>query len=152
MQRFNRLSLGSYEFAIETATFRYITQSWSGPGWDFDFRGPCLNDDPEVPLFPYGVHLFTEIAPLPLIRAENYTGAELHLPLPYDEETGELFFGLNVCEEHQVSDVRLRFVARDGSRYLIEITGTVAKTVLGAPEKLILISWAAQLPDHAYPT
>jgi hypothetical protein len=151
METVNRLLFGPYEFAIEAATFRYITQSWSGPGWDFSFSGPCLNDDPESPLFPFGARLLAEAAPLPLTKAEDYTGVELSLPSTYDEETGEPFFGLNVCEEHEVSDLRLRFLARDGRRYLIEITGAVAETVFGEPERFRLSAWTEQLADLAYP-
>jgi hypothetical protein len=151
MKSFNTMRIGSYEFTIETASLRYVTQSQSGPGWDFTFSGPCVNDDPVEPIFPYGAKLFTEVAPLPLKKAGDLTGVELILPLPYDEESGEPFFSLDVCEAHQVSDVRLRFAERDGSRYCIEITGIVAKTVFGHPERLELSAWAEQLPDSAYP-
>ena len=146
----NRVRLGTYEFAVETASFRYITQSWSGPGWDFNFSGPCLSDDPEAAVFPYGFELFAEAAPLPLDKASDYTGTELLLPLPYDEPSGEPLFGLNVSEEHAVWDVRLRFAERAGSRYRIEITAAVAETVLGHPERLELSAWAEELPDHSY--
>jgi hypothetical protein len=143
----NWMRLGTYEFAIHAASFRYISQSWSGPGWDFNFCGRCVNDEAA---FPYGAGLYTEAAPLPLAKAEDYTGIELLLPLPYDEESGEPFFGLNVLEEHEVSGVRLRFAERDGQRYRIEVTATVAKTVFGHPERLELSAWAEELPDHAY--
>src|SRR4051794_20542863 len=42
----NRLRLGRFEFVIDFGSFRRITQSWSGPGWDFNFSGVCVNDDP----------------------------------------------------------------------------------------------------------
>jgi hypothetical protein len=144
------MRFGGYEFAIEAASFRYITQSWSGPGWDFNFSGPCVSG-PDVSVFCYGARLLTEAAPLPLGKAADYTGVELDLPGSFDEESGEPFFGLNVTEEHEVSDVRLRFAERAGSRYRIEIVATVAKSVLGQPEKLELSAWAEELPDHAYP-
>jgi hypothetical protein len=147
----NRMQVGAYEFAIETAYFRYIRQSWSGPGWDFSFSGPCVNDQPMDALFPYGARLLAEAAPLPLAKAKDYTGIQLVLPLPYDEPTGEPLFGLNVCEEHDVLDVRLQFAEREGNRYRIEITAVVAKTVFGHPERLALSAWAKELPDHAYP-
>jgi hypothetical protein len=151
MMAINRMRVGSFEFAIQEASFRYITRSWSGPGWDFSFSGPCINDDPENPVFPYGARLLTEAAPLPLKKAEDFSGIELVLPLPYDEESGEPFFGLNVMEEHEVYDVRLGFAERHKGRYRIGLTATVAKTVLGRPEPLSLSAWAEQLPDHAYP-
>ena len=48
----NKMRVGPYEFAIESAYFRYITQSWAGPGWDFSFSGPCINDQPGEAVFP----------------------------------------------------------------------------------------------------
>jgi hypothetical protein len=150
MVAINRMRIGAYEFAIEAASFRYIIQSWSGPGWDFNFNGPCITNEAKR-LFPYGARLYTEAAPLPLQRAEDYTGTELVLPLPYDEISGEALFGLEVWEEHDVSDLQLRFVERHRNSYRIEILATVAPTVLGHPEQLQLSAWVAQLPDHAYP-
>ena len=78
MQTVDRLFLGPYEFAVAAASFRYITRSWSGPGWDFGFSGPCLNDDPEAPLFPYGARLFTadlhgrKLTPLPEVEPSAF--------------------------------------------------------------------------------
>lgn len=88
---------------------------------------------------------------MPLQQTEDFTGTELILPLSYDEQSGEPFFGLNVGEEHDVYDVRLLFAERKSNRYRIEFTGTVAETVLGHPERLSLSAWTEQLPDHAYP-
>jgi hypothetical protein len=146
----NRMRLGSYEFAIEAASYRYITESDSGPGWDFDFSGPCINDDPENPTFLYGARLYTEAAPIPLEKAEDYTGSELYLPEPYDDATGEPFFGLKVWEEHDLSDLRLRFAEKKGPTYRIEITASVAETVFGHPERLRLSAWTEERPDHSY--
>jgi hypothetical protein len=145
------MSFGRFTFAIEAASFRFVSQSWSGPGWDFTFRARCINDDAREPLFPFGASLFTEAAPMPLAKAEDYTGTELELPLPYDEETGEPLFGLNVMEEHPVSKLRLAFAERDGNRYRIEITATISPTVLGNAERLELSAWTEELADHAYP-
>lgn len=147
----NTMRIGPYEFDIESASFRYITQSWSGPGWDFNFSGRCINDNPEESIFPYGARVLTEAAPMPLVKTEEYTGVELELPLSYDEESGEPLFGLNVMEEHSLSHVHLRFVERDGNRYRINMPATVAKTVLGHPVRLELDAWTEELSDHAYP-
>lgn len=152
MVAINRLRLGTYLFGVEAASFRYVPTSGSGPGWDFSFSGPCLNDNPEESVFPFGFRLSTEAAPLPLEKTEDYTGKELVLALPYDEESGEPYFGLNVCEEHAVSDLRLRFLERSDGRYRIELTAVAAETVFGRPEALELSAWADELPDHAYPT
>jgi hypothetical protein len=151
MAEVNRLRLGTYEFDIKDAWFRCITQSWSGPGWDFSFSGPCINDNIEEPLFPYGVGLSTEASPLPLQKAEDYTGVELVLNLPYDDETGEPYFGLNVWELHNVPNMRLSFVERKGNLYRIEIIATVPETIFGHPERLEMSAWTEERADHAYP-
>lgn len=145
----NTMRIGDSEFAIQAASFRYITQSWSGPGWDFRFAGPCTHDPREC--FPYGARLLTEAGPLPLARSADYTGMELHVPEPFDDASGEPFFGLNVAEEHEVSQLHLRFAERDGPRYRIEIVAQVAATVFGVPARLELNAWADEQADHAYP-
>lgn len=143
------MRLGSYQFAINVASFRYIASSDTGPGWDFDFSGPCINDDPQEPVFPYGARLYTEIAPLPLDPVDDFTGIVLDLPRPFDEDTGEPLFGLKVWEEHDVSNLMLRFVEKRGHRYRIEITALVADTVFGHPEQLSLSAWTERLPDRS---
>jgi hypothetical protein len=148
----NRMRVGRYEFAIEAASFRYISQSWSGPGWDFNFSGRCTNDDPEMPMFLHGgIGLFTEAAPLPLARAADYTGVVLDLPGCYDKATGEPYFSVDVGESYEVSDVLLRFAERDGARYRIEMSGTISASVLGHPERFEVSAWADEHADHAYP-
>ena len=64
---------------------------------------------------------------------------ELDLPGYYDEATGEPHFAVDVGESYQVSDVRLRFAARDGGRYLIEMSGIFSASVLGHPERFELV-------------
>jgi hypothetical protein len=147
----NWMRLGRFEFAIDFGSFRRITQCWSGPGWDFNFSGQCVNDDPEEPTFPDGrIGLYAEAAPLPLAKAADYTGVELNLPGCFDDATGEPYFAVYVGESYEVSDVRLRFAERDGSRYRIEMCGTVSAAVLGHPERFELSAWAEEQPDHAY--
>lgn len=147
----NQMRLGRFEFAIDSGSFRRITQCWSGPGWDFTFRGRCLNHDSDNPVFQSGrIGVYCEAAPLPLTKADDYTGVELVLPGSYDEATGEPFFAVDVGESYEASDVTLRFRERDGGRYLIELSGTVSEAVLGHPERFELMAWADELPDHAY--
>jgi|GEM_PF-3387117 len=153
MAEVNRMRLGRFEFDIDFATFRYITQSRTGPGWDFNFSGACLNDDPEDPTFLYDrIGVFTEAAPLPLAKADDYTGVELDLPGSCDESSGEPYFGISNGENDEVSDVRLRFTKRDGGRYLIEMTGIASPAILGHPQPFELSAWTEEQPDHAYPT
>ena len=147
----NRMRLGRFEFAIDFGSFRRITQSWSGPGWDFNFSGRCINGDSEDPIsLDDRIGVYCEAAPLPLAKADDYTGSELDLPGSYDEATGEPYFAIDVGESYEVSDVRLKFAEKDGGRYLIELSGTVSASVLGHAELFELSAWADELPDHAY--
>jgi hypothetical protein len=144
----NRMRLGRFEFAIDFGSFKYIPDGGSGPGWDFNFSGACLNDDPDDPTFWDGrIGVFCDSAPLPLDKADDYTGVEMELPGFYDEVTGEPYFAVYVGESCAVSDARLRFAERDGGRYRIELSGTTS--VLGHPERFELSAWADELPDHA---
>jgi hypothetical protein len=104
-----------------------------------------------VPAFPFGrIGVYCEAAPLPFGKAADYTGVEVTLPGYYDEATGEPYFAVDVGESCEVSDARLRFVERDGGRYLIELSGTASASVLGHPERFELSAWADELPDHSY--
>ena len=145
------MQIEAFQFDVETATFRYITESWSGAGWDFSFHARCRDAACQA-MFPEGALLRTEAAPLPLRQTEDYTGVEVAAALAYDDESGEPFFGLMVGEEHEVSHLQLKFLERDGERYLIEINAQVTPTVFGHSATLKLRAWTQQLPDHAYPT
>lgn len=152
MPEVNRMRLGRFEFMIDFGSFRHITLSWSGPGWDFNFSGSCINDDPTEATFPLGrVGVYCEGAPLPFAPAADYTGIEVNLPGFYDDVTGEPYFAIDVGESYEVSDARLRFAERDGSRYRIELSGTASASILGYLERFELSAWAEELPDHAYP-
>ncbi len=111
-----------------------------------------MNDDPVNELFPLGVSLYAEAAPIPLAKLDDYTGIELDLPGSYDDASGEPYFGIFVGESHDVWDVHLRFAERDGSRYLLVITGIISESVLGKAEPFECTVWAEELPDHAYPS
>ena len=144
----NHMQLGEFQFDIDHGSFRRITECWSGPGWDFNFSGKCVNGD------FFGVDgrigLYCEAAPLPLAKAADYTGIELDLPGDGDDATGEPFFAVDVGESYEVSDVRLQFAERDRGHYRIEISGTVSKSVFGNPKQFTLSAWADEHPDHSY--
>ncbi len=148
----NELHFDTHRFAIECATFRYITDSCSGPGWDFTFAGPCITDDDDEPEYPYGIRLMTEAAPLPLKPQDDLTGASIELHSPYDVDSGEPYFDVNVMESHDVPELRLDFVERRDDKYLIRINATVAETITGNQESLSLLAWAQREVDHTYPT
>jgi hypothetical protein len=147
----NRIRLGRFEFIIDFGSFRRITACWSGPGWDFNFSGACVNDDLAEPTFPLGrIGVYCDAAPLPFAKAADYTGVDVDLPGSYDEASGEPYFAVDVGESYEVSDAHLRFTARDGGRYRIELSGTVSAAVLGRPERFNLSAWAEELPDHSH--
>lgn len=146
----NKMTLDSYQFSVDEGSFRYITDSISGAGWDFNFSGECLNDT-EDELFPFGFRLLCEAAPLPFEKSSDYTGKEIYLEKSYDEESGEPYFGINVWEEHELSKLTLKILKKDGKKYLIEITAMAAETILGEPSKVHLLGWAMEEADHAYP-
>ncbi len=150
----NRMRMGEFEFEIDFASFRRITQCWSGPGWDFNFAGACVNVAPNNETFPDGrIGLYCEAAPLPMEKAADYSGIDMFLPGTYDEDSGEPYFKVWVCDEgYDVSDVTLRFTERAGSRYRIELLGKVPSSVLGQEERFELSAWADEEPDHAYST
>jgi hypothetical protein len=148
----NEMYFDSHRFIIESATFRYITHSCSGSGWDFNFTGRCLADNDEDPKYPYGIRLSTEAGSLPLEPRDDLTGAYVELNSPYDEESGEPYFDLNVMESHDIPKLRLDFAERRGNEYLIKIMATVAETVTGRLEPLSLLAWTRREADHAYPT
>jgi hypothetical protein len=148
----NELHFDSHRFIIESATFRYITHSHSGAGWDFNFTGRCLTDDDEEPKYPYGIRLSTEAGSLQLEPRDDMTGTYVELNSPYDEESGEPYFDLNVMELHDIPKLLLDFVERCDNQYLIKIVATVAKTVTGRLEPLSLLAWTRREADHAYPT
>ena len=78
MVEVNRMQLGRFEFVIDFGSFRRITACWSGPGWDINFSGACINDDPEEPTFPDSrIGVFCDAAPLPFAKAADYTGVKV---------------------------------------------------------------------------
>lgn len=147
----NELHFDSHRFAIDSATFRYITDSDTGPGWDFKFSGPCITDDADAPKYPYGIRVLCEAAHLPLEPMDDLTGAMVELNSPYDEDSGEPYFDVNVMEAHDVPRLRLHFVEGRSDRYLIEINATVAETITGKQESLSMLAWARREADHVYP-
>lgn len=136
----NQMSLGTYVFSVDEATFKTKDGLW-----DFDFKGRCLDSDSEVSLFPYGFRLYTEEAPIALEISEPFQRTEILLREPIDEASGEPLFGFKVMEEHDVYDLRLQFLEKNENGYLIEITATVSETVLGRPTPLRLRAWTKQL-------
>jgi hypothetical protein len=154
MQALGQLTLAGHRFAIHHATFRRITEDGQGKlGWEFNV---CIQppleepaDEPERLLFSNGVRFYAEGDPIPLPDAEDLTGVEVFVEEPFDPESGDVYFTLYVGEHGDVSHVRLRFLERRGSDYLIHVTAE-AHAVFEKPVELTIETWISRLPDGRY--
>ena len=128
----NTMSLNQFEFCIEDAWFRYVAQSFAGPGWDFSFVAYCVNDGLSKPRFPDGILINTQGAPLPMSKKEDYVGLEIQysesfykdpiLPCSF-YESGNSVFELHTDGYYHVWGVRLTFLERNADQYLIRVAG-----------------------------
>jgi hypothetical protein len=80
---------------------------------------------------------------------DDLTGAEVFLEEPFDPETGDGYFTLYVGEHGDVSHVRLWFLERRGSDYLMRITA-LAHAVFERPVEMTVETWISRLPDGRY--
>ncbi len=69
----------------------------------------------------------------------------------YDDDSGETYFGINVCEEHDLSQLTLEVLDRDADRYMIAISATSAPTITGKPEAVTMKAWATCRANCSYP-
>lgn len=148
------LTLAGYHFPIHEATFRRITDitddGQGNPGWDFSVCTQPPREEPadegERFMFANGVQFYSESAPIPLTDLQDFTEVELFLKEPFDPESGEVYFTLCVCEHEDVSDVKLRFDERRGSKYHMRVTALPHK-LYRDPVKLEIDTWIERLPD-----
>jgi hypothetical protein len=145
----NLFKIGSVSFPISEATFRYHAISDLGrPGWDFQVRAG------ESPLLTSRSHLFgkkprfyAEKDPIPLEDLKDLTGTEIHLKEPFDPETGEPYFTLYVFEHGDLTNLKLKFMEKKGSQYLVQIAATVPDgSVFSTPKRLRIETWMKRLP------
>ena len=121
------VSVPGYRFAAHTARMYRFTNPAGRSGWGFHivtheaFEEPA-EDDETWGQFPYPVQLTTEQEPIPLPEADDLTGVDFSLKEPSRPGGGDYFL-FTPIDSHPVSDVRIRFLERQGARYRIELTG-----------------------------
>jgi hypothetical protein len=148
------LTLAGHRFPIHHATFRHITDDGQGhPGWEFeiDTQPPveAPADDTERVIFAQGVRFYAEGDPIPIPDIEDLTGVEVFIEEPFDPVSDEVYFTLFVCEHEDVSHVRLRFLERRGSQYLIRVSA-LAHNVFEEPTELTFETWITRQPAARY--
>ena len=151
-QPLGEMTLGELRFPITTATFGYVTDDGYGdPGWDFEIRTDAPvnepSDDVDRFLFHRGLRFYAESDPIPLEPVEDLTGVLLELEPTCDPDSGEVYFTLYVSEHGDVSNVALRFVERDGTRYKIHLTA-LAHNIYAEPTEITAKCWIERLPDQ----
>lgn len=153
MQHLGELTLAGREFPVHHANFRYITDAGEGvPGWEFEIctQPPtCDTADEDFFLFANGVRFYAEGDPIPLPNVDDLTGVELFIKEPFDPKTGDVYFTLYVREHGDVSDVRLKFVERRGTQYLLHLSA-LAHHIFEAPAPLAIQTWITRHPPHNY--
>jgi hypothetical protein len=141
------MSFPGYRMAAHTARM-YPFDSHDEPertGWAFFIAASEPFDQPPVAEgdcsdFPNGAALYAEDEPIPLPATEDFTGLDFFLKEPYHPEYGEVYFTFNAWEARDVSDVRIRFLERQGSRYRVELSARVYQ-VFEQPTELRYSGW-----------
>src|SRR5688572_6342974 len=126
------MTFPGYRMAAHTARM-YRFASHDEPertGWAFFIAASEPFDQPSVEegdsgSFPNGAALYAEDEPVPLPEVGDFTGLDFFLKEPYHPEHGEVYFTFNAWEARDVSDVRIRFLERQGSRYRVELSAVV---------------------------
>lgn len=152
MKSLGVLTLAGYHFPIHRATFRRIIDKGQRKlCWDFDVCTLSPSEEEEAEegdrdLFANGVRFYAEGDPIPLPDVEDLTGVELFIKEPFDPDSGEVYFTLYVCEHEDVSDVKLRFEERRGSKYRMRVSA-LAHHLYENPVKLEIDTWIERLPN-----
>jgi hypothetical protein len=112
-------------------------------GWGFEIAaGAPVEEAPgdDRHLFDDGICLECEDEPVQLPEVEDLTGVDFHLRRTFHPESGEGYFWFLCPENKDVSNVRIRFLERNGTQYRIELTATVHR-VLGRRAEFRYVGW-----------
>jgi hypothetical protein len=148
MDSLGTLSFPGYRMAVHTARMYPVTPNEDDEperaGWYFFLAAKKPFEQPPVAEgdssdFPNGATLYAEDEPVPLPAVEDFTGLDFFLKEPY-RRGGEVYFTFNAWEARDVSDVRIRFLERDGNRYRVELRALVYK-VFEQPTELQYSGW-----------
>lgn len=118
------LTLPGYRFVVDTARmFRFTSCDGERSGWGFFIAGESPDGPADV--FPNAAGLWAEDEPIPLPDIEDFTGLDFFLKEPGRLDYGTAYFVFDAWEGHDVTDVRLQFLERQGSRYRVMLTAVV---------------------------
>jgi hypothetical protein len=123
-------------------------------GWGFLIAAeppfdPLPHED-ELGDFPRGAALYADDEPIPLSVLDDLTGVEFVLNESYNAESGEVYFTFDASEACDVSNVCIRFLERNGTRYRVEIKAIVHQ-VYEQPTELQFSGWV-DVVDHLWPS
>ena len=140
------------EFIIEIARFGYIRTSDWGAGWNFLIGGFSTATDRGRTLFPHGLMVFAEAAPL-LLDPANLLEQMIEYSLGYYEqaEWGASWFECWTEGHNETWDVKLGFAERCDTRYRVILTATIGDNGRGCLP-LRLSAWAEFRPPQDRPT
>jgi hypothetical protein len=152
MDRLGVIYYDGLEFDVEMARFGYVRSSNWGAGWNFLLGGFCTTTDRGPKLFPDGLMVYAEAAPLPLDPRADLLAQVVEYSLGYYEEAdwGASWFECWMGGHHETWDVRLEFSERQGTRYQVRFAATVAGDRGHLP--LRLSAWAEFRPPQDRPT
>jgi hypothetical protein len=147
VDEFGTLSFPGYRMAAHTARmYRFAAHDEpERTGWAFFIAASKPFEQPPVEegdcgSFPNGAALYAEDEPVPLPEVEDFTGLDFFLKEPYHPEHGEMYFTFDAWEGRDVSDVRIGFLERQGSKYLVELSAVVHQ-VFEQPTELRYSGW-----------
>jgi hypothetical protein len=127
------LEIPDYRFHVLSARMYRFTNPAGRSGWGFEIMTDDAFEEPPEDhenwgIYPYPPQLTTEQEPIPLpdpvSEDGDFTGLDFVLKEPMSShEDGGDYFLFTPIDSHPVSDVRIRFHERAGSRYRIELSG-----------------------------
>jgi hypothetical protein len=146
MDRIGVMTLPGYQFAAQYARMYPFTNDDEGEtrsGWAFNIVTDSPFDEPPVDegdCNPFqAVQLYAEDEPIPLPNIDDFTGLDFVLKESFRPD-GEVYFTFNPGEAYDVSDVRIRFLERNGERYRVELSALVHK-IFADPTLLTYSGW-----------
>jgi hypothetical protein len=133
------LTLPGYRFAAHSARmFRFTSGDGERSGWGFFIAAESPDGPADV--FPNAAGLWAEDEPVPLPEVEDFTGLEYYLREPGRPEYGTAYFVFDAWEGHDVTDVRIRFLERNDTRYRVAISALVHH-LFESPTEVLYSGW-----------
>jgi hypothetical protein len=87
-----------------------------------------------------GVALYADDEPVPLPALTDFTGLDFFLKESHRPD-GAVYFTFDPAEAHDVSDVRIQFIEREGSRYRVDLSAIVYNVLRTGPAEVRYSGW-----------